>query len=372
MKNSIDYLFDSEKFNSLIADIENNRINKSSVFNQNKKDNSSSRKTFAFGFIGATGCFMLLIPLVVLAFIVLLLLGSLGMSSFGIKSLVFFGISVLVLVAVLIFMLLRKSGRTILKTDRENYNISKEYRLLIKEILIKEIIQSFNSSFEYFPNKAISEKRFYDMQLYSNTYGFSHYKGEDYITGKVGTTAIEMCEFTIGNVAGLFMIAEFNKQFKGTTKVLIKKTKEYKLDASELLEGQIRVTVEGNYADFVKRRDYYNDSKLETVHLEDPVFTNLFDVYSSDQIEARYILSNSLMERILAFKSKYNYDMNFVFHDSKLYFTVNWGSNLFEPYHINASLHKIKLDLIKNTHQELSHCLSLIDDLNMNSAIWYT
>lgn len=371
MKNNIDYLFDSEKFNAILSDIEHQRIEKSSVYDQNAKDNKSSRRAFTLGFLGISGCFTLFIPVIFIAIVALLLASAFDVSPFAIGTFFVLGIAVIVLIVVLLILFLRKPAKTILRTDRENYVITKEYRLLVKEVLLKEIIKSFNDTFEYYPTKAISDKRFYDMQLYSNSYGFSSYKGEDYIVGKVGATTVEMCEFSIGNVSGLFMIADFNKQFKGTTKVLVKITKEYKIDASEILDGQIGINIEGNYSDFIKKRNYYNQVKLEDVQLEDPVFTNAFDVYSSDQIEARYILSNSLMERILAFKSKYNYDMNFVFHDSKLYFTINWGANMIEPYNITISVHERKMDLIKNTHDELSHCISLIDALNMNSAIWY-
>lgn len=372
MKNSIDYLFDSAKFAAVLADVENQRVSKSAVFNQNSQDNKSSRKTFMFGFMGIWGCSFVLIPFIFFGIIVMLFSDSLGgMLGFTFRGIVFFVLALFVLVVVLIVINLQKSGKKIIKTDRDNFAITKEYRLLVKEKLIKEIVQSFNATFDYFPNKCISENRFYDMQLYSNSYGFSNYKGEDYIVGKVGTTTIEMCEFSIGKVAGLFMIAEFNKSFKGVTKVLIKTTKEYKLDASDILEGEIGLSIEGNYADFVKKRDHYNNTKLETVLLEDPIFSQQFDVYSSDQIEARYILSNSLMERILAFKSRYNYDMNFVFQDSKLYFTINWGANMLEPYNINVSVQERKMDLIENTHAELGHCISLIEALNMNSALWY-
>ena len=42
----------------------------------------------------------------------------------------------------------------------------------------------------------------------------------------------------------------------------------------------------------------------ELIRLEDPEFESHFVVYGSDQIEARYILSTSLMARITDFKEK--------------------------------------------------------------------
>lgn len=40
------------------------------------------------------------------------------------------------------------------------------------------------------------------------------------------------------------------------------------------------------------------------VHLEDPVFEKYFDVYSDDQIEARYILTTGFMNRLVKIAAK--------------------------------------------------------------------
>jgi hypothetical protein len=39
--------------------------------------------------------------------------------------------------------------------------------------------------------------------------------------------------------------------------------------------------------------------KEERVHLEDPRFEAVFDVYATDQVEARYLLTPGFMERVL-------------------------------------------------------------------------
>ena len=65
-----------------------------------------------------------------------------------------------------------------------------------------------------------------------------------------------------------------NKTFKGTT--IIKRDR-------------------GKVANFFRSKM----SGLESVKLEDPKFEKLFDVYGNDQIEARYLLTPSFMERPL-------------------------------------------------------------------------
>ena len=71
--------------------------------------------------------------------------------------------------------------------------------------------------------------------------------------------------------------------------------------------------------------------RAERVRLEDPKFEKAFEVYSTDQIEARYILTPDFMERLTALEE--------VFHSKKLrcafsggeMFLAVEGENLFEP-----------------------------------------
>ena len=74
-----------------------------------------------------------------------------------------------------------------------------------------------------------------------------------------------------------------------------------------------------------------NKWRGELVKLEDVEFEKEFAIYSGDQIESRYILSPSLMERILSFKQKTKKRIQMSFVDSRLYVTVPYRKNLFEP-----------------------------------------
>jgi hypothetical protein len=70
---------------------------------------------------------------------------------------------------------------------------------------------------------------------------------------------------------------------------------------------------------------------LKRVGLEDPKFEKVFEVYGSDQVEARYLVHPVLMERLL--------DLEASFHGQKLRCAFEYGDlliaveggNLFEP-----------------------------------------
>jgi hypothetical protein len=372
METNPNYTFDEKKFDDLLNELESKRIVDSSTIDKNRKENSKDNFTMFFGFIGASVIgFIVFFVIMIIALLGCLFLTMVFDNPIFMVLIFLIGGILLISGFLIPVLLFRKKFLKVKAKQDQNQVISKEYYSSIKENIISEIIKSFNSSFEYRPTKAISRFDFEQMQVYDSTFLFSNgYSGEDYISGTVGKTQVEFCEFSTGKVSGLFLVANFNKNFEETTKVLTKVWKKTTVDIGGILDGTNFTETIGNYDHYQKNRNYYRTQKLEEVTLENIEFNNFFDVFSSNQIEARYILSAVLIERIMNFKKKYNYDMNFVFIDSKMYFTINWGANMLEPYDISVSLKEVKLNLIKETHQELKYCIEIIEALNLNIELW--
>ncbi|UNY98596.1 DUF3137 domain-containing protein [Zhouia spongiae] len=72
-----------------------------------------------------------------------------------------------------------------------------------------------------------------------------------------------------------------------------------------------------------------NFKEEQRINLEDPRFTNQFIVYSTDQVEARYVLSTALMERIVALKEKFNQPILLSFQNQQMYLAVKNENGLF-------------------------------------------
>lgn len=74
----------------------------------------------------------------------------------------------------------------------------------------------------------------------------------------------------------------------------------------------------------------FDVKSLKRVTLEDPVFEKFFDVFSTDQIEARYLLTTAFMERfknlILVFKTK---AIKCSFKDGKVLFALDVRKDMF-------------------------------------------
>ncbi|MEH1923193.1 DUF3137 domain-containing protein [Nostoc sp.] len=76
-----------------------------------------------------------------------------------------------------------------------------------------------------------------------------------------------------------------------------------------------------------------NHAKKHIIKLEDPEFAKFFTVYGDDQIEARYVLSTSLMDKIVNFRKKTNRNIYIYFVDDMIYIAIEEAveNNLFEP-----------------------------------------
>lgn len=230
-----------------------------------------------------------------------------------------------------------------------------------KNEIIAEIIRFIEPNLKYYPNKYISRAEFTASRLFKREP--DKYVGDDYVSGKLGSTAIQFSEIhTFYKVrssddnkerdekifSGLFIIADFNKDFQGRTFVLPDKW-----------ERKV-----GRLAHFFQSTEKFYG---ELVKMEDPEFEKYFKVYSSDQIEARYILSTSLMRRIIDFRKKTGIEILMSFVNSNLYLALPVKGKLFEPKIFGRI---VSIGTIREYLTDLLLALSVVEDLNLNTRIW--
>ena len=244
--------------------------------------------------------------------------------------------------------------------------IRKELRHEYKTRVVNKIVKYIDPSLDYRYDKRVSTQDFTRSGIHSRKP--DRVDGEDLIVGVLGKTEIMFSELhaeyktvtTDGNghskekwrtiFRGVFLIADFHKNFKTETYVL-----------SDRWER-----VFGNFARrFQKLSGSGGRGKL--VEMENAAFEKEFRVYSHNQIEARYILTPAMMERMLDFKNKTGFKTAFSFVNSKMFVAVPLRKDLFEPrwYGPNASL--------KHTMKSFNYLLkftSIVDALNLNTRIW--
>lgn len=231
------------------------------------------------------------------------------------------------------------------------------YKARFKAELIRPIIHFISEDLVYKPQNKISEKDFKKSRLFLQKH--SIYDGDDFVVGTIDKTKFHFSELHVQRenndknrtkstvFKGLFFIADFNKDFEGST-VLIP-------------NNQL-----GGFTFFKKLYGITRREKL--VKLEDPKFSKLFTCYSDDDIKARYILSPALMKRILDFKKKYPRNKVYIsFVDSRLNIAISFSRNLLEPAYFNTLAN---FNMIKAYYEDIKFVVDIVDDLNLNTRIW--
>ncbi|MBI1260363.1 MAG: DUF3137 domain-containing protein [Rhizobiales bacterium] len=102
----------------------------------------------------------------------------------------------------------------------------------------------------------------------------------------------------------------------------------------------------------------------ERVHLEDPRFEEAFEVYSTDQIEARYLLTPAFMERVLAMRDRLGGRMQAAFTGGRFYLAVHLGRDQFPKPSIFSSVDN--LDGINKLVSPIMFIASAVDILKLN------
>ena len=105
----------------------------------------------------------------------------------------------------------------------------------------------------------------------------------------------------------------------------------------------------------------------QRVKLENPNFEKQFDVFSTDQVEARYILTPNLMERLLELDSRFPGKITVSFRDSSVIIAIPDQTNHFET---NIWECQLNTDKLKREFGTLVNLFQIIHDLNLNLRIW--
>ncbi len=222
-------------------------------------------------------------------------------------------------------------------------HLTKQYKY---EILPK-LLGFLYDDYEYIARQKIAKSVLEKSMLMSRH--LIMVEGEDFMQFKMGNTGIMFCEAKAMSdlekvvFRGIFISASFNKNFTSKTFVLPKKFSAFR--------EKVKINLLRNFSKVV---------------LEDDEFKSKFNVYSSDQVEARYILTPSLMQRILKYYRKTNNRISFSFIDNRLYCAIPQHSNLFEP----TLFKPFNYEFVMGNYTPLKLYTDIVEDLNLNLRIW--
>jgi hypothetical protein len=218
-----------------------------------------------------------------------------------------------------------------------------------KDEVFKPIVEAQFPGIVYDNDYHISKSMFNASNLFTRPDRFS---GEDLFSGQLDATAFSFSEIHAeekhetkdkdGNKStyystifrGLFLIADFNKEIQNETYVYSSGGKWF--------------------------------SRFKRVRLENVEFEDRFNVYSDDQIEARYILTPKMMERIVDLEDRFGANLYMSFRGHNMYLAISQSYNMFE-----ASIREeVSFNQVERFLLEVQSILDIINDLDLNLRIW--
>ena len=105
----------------------------------------------------------------------------------------------------------------------------------------------------------------------------------------------------------------------------------------------------------------------QRANMDDVKFEEFFDVYTTDQVGARYALTPLLMQRLTEIYLRLGSQINAVLRDDKIYMAIETWRDNFEP-RIDCSL---KQDATIELYvDEIGALVGIVSELNLNRKIW--
>lgn len=236
-----------------------------------------------------------------------------------------------------------------------------KFRSEYKSSVVKKVVQFINPKFIYDANKHISLNDFTMSKLGSDLVNKAI--GDDYVCGKIDKTVFEFSELVAqheyedtdhdgkrvkrvnNHFNGLFFLADFNKHIQGETFVLP--------DKAERLLGKFAQSLQ-------------KSTKGDLVKLENQEFEKYFAVFSTNQTEARYILTPTMMEGMVNIRKKIGVNCYFSFIGERVYCGIEFNKALFE-----ASISRsVSFADVEFMHSLFTLIETIITEMNLNTRIW--
>jgi hypothetical protein len=258
----------------------------------------------------------------------------LGLPSFAVQGVGMAGVFAGVLVAAFRFAI-------------PGFTAYANYQSRFKHDVVRAIFEAVVPGGRYAPHEGVDPAVFDAAGIFSTT---GSYRSDDRVTGRIGRTPFEAAEVrrsyatggknsrTVVVFHGLFFHLDFNQALRGTTIV-------------QPTSGSLR---------------YGDRDGLALVTLEHASFGDAFEVYASDEAEARHVLTPVMVERVLSLTGRTDHPVVLAFKDSRAYVGVHYGRPLFEPGIAATTAREAVAEMAG--HFALAELV--VNELDLNTRIW--
>ncbi len=219
----------------------------------------------------------------------------------------------------------------------------REFRANFKRQIIEKIVKKHGLSYD--KNRGLGLDDFftiYDCRV-------DEWSSEDLVEGDIDGVSVKFSDF---------YAAKRVKKKNSTETVVLFRGVLFKADFNKTLSSitQISHVNSRNLAIYGKK-----------ANMDDVRFEEMFDVYTTDQIGARYALSPALMEKFTQLCLILGVPVNAVLKDSQIFIAVETWRDDFEP-----QLGKSLMDeaTIAAYESEIESFTQIVKELNLNRKIW--
>jgi hypothetical protein len=229
--------------------------------------------------------------------------------------------------------------------------------------IIAHYIQSILPGAQYNPEKYHSLQTYYESLLFM--IDVDRHSGSNYVHGLFEKTDVsfsymhteykQVSHTKNGTKTtwhtifkGIFMCADSNKRFSGKTLVLPDTAEKYLGGVGRWLQKKAGNTVG------------------EMVYMENVRFEKEFVVYSTDPVEARYLITPKIQEQIYNIKKLLKKDLRLSFINNNVFIAVS-RENIFQ---LNTSLPLTDSKTLRYYMNDIVELLTLIHLLDLNIRIW--
>ena len=222
--------------------------------------------------------------------------------------------------------------------------VKKDFERKVKAGVINSFL-SFFGDFTWSCNDCVSHSEIEDSKVVGN---FTSMTNDDYFEGRYKNLRIVISEVKLVRgsgknrtqiFSGIFVKLDLNKRFNSHT-----------------------IIVENNPLKGFFAKNFNVD--MQKIELEDVEFEKEFDVYAHDQVEARYLITPSFIERFKALKKVYDSkDIRASFLDKSITISIPCQKDMF----CLADVRKPVTDTgeIQQLFEEFAAVLALVDLLNL-------
>ena len=229
-----------------------------------------------------------------------------------------------------------------------------QYRKIYKKTFMPKIVKSFGN-FKYDIKGKIPERLLLLSKILPE---YDRYTSEDYFEGLYKNTKIMFSEIDLAVKRRNKNRTYYHSVFKGLA--ILFENPGRKFYGHTVIDQNTSSMME-----WFKEKSF----KLKRANLVDPVFEGKYDVYTNDQVEARYLVHPATVEKLNDLAIHYaGQKLTAAFYQDKFLIMISSNENHFEPADITVpATSKESLYALK---KEIEDILSIGDQLELYAPKW--